>query len=245
MFSMKKLPLLLVLLAACGPVTKTVPRGDVTPSRDSLFAPLDVTVSASLAKDPEIERFVAARGMPSHVDLEKASFSPPVVKLYYLQDRKVWEAYKEEKGWKLIGPSPVSATILKELGGVPTRVEEEVLEAFGEQEKTQVEPQIIPEPPKKETVEQVVKRLGNEEAQLTPKGDVVHIVASTGERYEDVAQWYTYDKENAVKIARMNGGSKEERLQISDQVVVPKYLLKHTKRLPSEAIEALRKAEAQ
>lgn len=236
---MKKLSLLFAIaLQACGPTTRTgaPPRGDTTPSRDALFSTLDITVSASLAKDPEVERFLEERGNPSHVDIEKASFSPPVVKLYYLQDRKVWDLSKADKGWKLTGPLPITPSVLKELGA-PSAPSQEDLEEFGTSPSAEE-----PKEAKNETIEQVVARFGKEDAESTPKGDLVHIVASAGERYEDVAAWYTYDRENAMKIARMNGGNKDEKLQISDQVVVPKYLLKHNKRLPSEAIEALRGA---
>ena len=77
------------------------------------------------------------------------------------------------------------------------------------------------------------------EAELSPRGDLVHYVTFPGETLSMIARWYTGDRTNAGRIARMNGLPNPDQLRIGDSVVVPKYLLATTKRLTATAVEEL------
>jgi hypothetical protein len=77
------------------------------------------------------------------------------------------------------------------------------------------------------------------EAEISPKGDLVHYVTFPEETLSLVARWYTFDRNNAEKIGRMNQLPTSAPLSIGDTIIVPAYLLKNRSRLSEEAIKAL------
>ncbi len=63
-------------------------------------------------------------------------------------------------------------------------------------------------------------------APISTKGDVLHKVQSSQETLGDIARWYTKEKSNEEKIARINGLHRDEPLNVGDTVLVPGYLAK-------------------
>lgn len=78
-----------------------------------------------------------------------------------------------------------------------------------------------------------------ETPELTPKGDAVHYVTYSGETLSMIARWYTNERANASKLARINKLNNPNKLDIGDTVIIPSYLLKNKKRLTEQAVQAL------
>ncbi len=80
------------------------------------------------------------------------------------------------------------------------------------------------------------------DAEISPRGDLVHYVTQSNETLSVVARWFTFDGENAARLARMNQlGSANGELSPGDVVVIPSYMLKNRRRLTSTGIEELSK----
>lgn len=77
------------------------------------------------------------------------------------------------------------------------------------------------------------------QAELSPKGDLVHYVTYPGETLSMISRWYTHDRANAGRIARVNGLADPSGLKIGDTIVIPSYLLKNKQRLSEEAVTQL------
>ncbi len=78
-------------------------------------------------------------------------------------------------------------------------------------------------------------------AELTPRGDLVHYVTSDLETVELIARWYTKDRTNAERIARINKLSAKSKLQPGDSLIIPSYLIRNTRLLGDDAIKLLNK----
>jgi len=68
-----------------------------------------------------------------------------------------------------------------------------------------------------------------EDAELTPKGDLVHYVISPNETIDQIAGWYTDNPANGEKLLRLNS---LQKLEIGDVVVIPNYMVKKKSRMP-------------
>lgn len=77
------------------------------------------------------------------------------------------------------------------------------------------------------------------EAEVTPKGDLVHYVTYPGETLSMISRWYTDDRANAGKIARINNLAKPNELEIGDMIVIPSYLVRNKIRMGEEVVKKL------
>jgi hypothetical protein len=87
-------------------------------------------------------------------------------------------------------------------------------------------------------VKDILAVTGPAPAELSPKGDLVHYVTYPGETLYMIARWYTYDRENGPRLARINRLNNADRLALGDEIVVPAYMLKNKNRLSEEALKA-------
>lgn len=69
----------------------------------------------------------------------------------------------------------------------------------------------------------------NQDAELTPRGDLVHYVISPNETIDQIAGWYTDNPANGEKLLRLNS---LQKLEIGDVVVIPNYMVKKKSRMP-------------
>ena len=83
-----------------------------------------------------------------------------------------------------------------------------------------------------------VEEYSSQNAELNPKGDIVHYVTYPEETMEKIALWYTGDKNNRGRISRLNkmGG---DTLHIGDVVIIPSYLAKTKLRMTEKGLQAL------
>lgn len=80
---------------------------------------------------------------------------------------------------------------------------------------------------------------GSKEAQLNPKGDIVHHVTFAGETLSMIARWYTLDRANAGRIARVNNLKNPNALKAGDVIIVPSYLVRNKLKITATAVEQL------
>lgn len=81
-----------------------------------------------------------------------------------------------------------------------------------------------------ERIQEAVNRLqenpSGQGAELTPQGDLVHYVGYSGETLSIIARWYTHDRGNVGRLARINSLKNPDRLDIGDAIIIPAYLLR-------------------
>ena len=76
-------------------------------------------------------------------------------------------------------------------------------------------------------------------AEITPKGDLVHYVTYAGETLSMIARWFTDERANVGRLARINKLQNPNELSIGDEVIIPSYLVKNKSRLTEEAVKRL------
>jgi len=81
--------------------------------------------------------------------------------------------------------------------------------------------------------------------EITSHGDLVHHVTFPGETLSIIARWYTADRNNAGKIARINKIANPDQLSVGDTVIVPSYLLRNKNRLTQNGMNELGAKAAQ
>jgi hypothetical protein len=84
-----------------------------------------------------------------------------------------------------------------------------------------------------------------EEAEVSPRGDIVHYVSFSGETLSIIARWYTLDVRNTGRISRINSLNNPSRLDIGDSIVIPSYLVKNKKMLTETSLKAVSRAVSQ
>lgn len=89
------------------------------------------------------------------------------------------------------------------------------------------------------SLESIITEEAKYDAELSPKGDLVHYVTFPGETLSMIARWYTRDRNNAGRLARINRLENPNSLTLGDVIIIPTYLLKNKKRLTEEAVTKL------
>jgi hypothetical protein len=54
-----------------------------------------------------------------------------------------------------------------------------------------------------------------------------------------IARWYTGDRANVGRLARMNRMNRPDHLEIGDVIIIPSYLIRNRKRLTEKAVREL------
>jgi hypothetical protein len=91
----------------------------------------------------------------------------------------------------------------------------------------------------REQLQELVSRTAEANAEVTPKGDLVHYVTYQGETLSMIARWYTGDRANVGRLARMNRLPHPDHLEIGDTLIIPSYLIQNKKRLSEQAVKEL------
>jgi len=91
----------------------------------------------------------------------------------------------------------------------------------------------------KDSIENIIATTDSSAAEMTPKGDLVHYVTYPGETLSMIARWYTKDRANAGRLARINRLSNPNHLKIGDVIIIPSYLLRNKNLLTENAVKAL------
>lgn len=92
-------------------------------------------------------------------------------------------------------------------------------------------------------IKSLIETAPKNEAEISPKGDLVHYVTFPGETLEVISEWYTLDVSNSGRLARLNKIKTGESLSQGDTIIVPSYFVRNKIRLTEQAIGALKSAE--
>lgn len=196
--------------------------------------------------------FLSIRGEPSAVEVEKDKSSKLILKLYYTDLFERYELAATENDWVIAGPFPdqsVPRTInetpatpspkpantptyaVKYWGTTPTAIPTVLT-------TTTSEPTVAVIPAAESELTPTSQNL----AEISPRGDVVHYVTLPGETISIISRWYTGERENASKIARLNRMKNADTLQIGDSIVIPSYMVKNKNRLNESALVEIQKS---
>ncbi len=93
------------------------------------------------------------------------------------------------------------------------------------------------------TIHNLVLEYGKTQAEMSPRGDVVHYISYPGETLQMITRWYTFDISNQQKIMRINHLT-DKNLNPGDSVIIPGYLVKNKYILNEQALSALERAVA-
>ncbi|RIL09841.1 MAG: hypothetical protein DCC75_05645, partial [Proteobacteria bacterium] len=88
-------------------------------------------------------------------------------------------------------------------------------------------------------IQELASKFSGQAAELSPKGDLVHYVTYPGETLSNIARWYTFERDNAARIARINDLKNPDQLSPGDTIVIPAYMLKNKVRLSEQALKEL------
>jgi hypothetical protein len=91
-------------------------------------------------------------------------------------------------------------------------------------------------------IQTIIAATSRQLAEASPEGDIVHYVTFEGESLSLIARWYTYERTNVDRLARINNLTSPDRLQVGDTIIIPKYLAKNKVRLTEEGLKKLRAA---
>lgn len=95
------------------------------------------------------------------------------------------------------------------------------------------------QPSDSQVISALAKKYGGQNAEISPQGDLVHYVTYSGETLPMIARWYTFDRTNADKLARINNLRNPHTLSVGDMVVIPSYMLKNKSRMSEKAVQEL------
>lgn len=219
-------------------VTRLKDRGIVPVSSDNPFLATNLLLTKATAASPEIKGFLEHKGNPAALSVEKSPFGPMMLTLYYPEVGQFFIIEDEESLAIIRGPFPISAnqkTQLSALGEEVKEVSKKAQEPTPTQFPTSTPvPKVAPfrSPPQPSATPAQIKSpelIVGDEAEITPRGDVVHYITKPDENINDIAAWYTDDKSNGEKLMRLNNLTD---LEVGDTVVIPSYLVKRKVRMP-------------
>jgi len=257
------------LLVCCSPslrindslVRRLNNRGPVALSSDNPYLAANLLVSREASKSSEVKGFLQHRGAPSAVEVSKDNFGPLFMNFFYPENRQYFSFEELEDSWLITGPFKIEADKMKqvalltrEIEGEPKLIEDASSAApqipapspaAGDEAaliKSSGPQPFVPD--EASDIESIIKQSPQIQAEITPKGDLVHYVSFSGETLSILARWYTKDLDNAGKIARINRLGKPDALSIGDTIVIPSYLLQNKNRLTEEALGKLQRLAA-
>ena len=220
-------------------VTRLKNRGIVPVSPDNPFLATNLLLTKSADASPEIKGFLEHRGRPSSLMVEKNSFGPMMLTLFYSDAGQYFSIEDGESVAIIRGPFPISDAQKNQLSALGETVNHfESTERMSGVIPPTATPTATPKtvktekppfrsPPQIIGASPVITSSG-EEAEITPRGDVVHYVTSSSENIDQIAGWYTDDMTNGEKLLRLNN---LQTLEIGDTVVIPSYMVKRKTRM--------------
>lgn len=248
-------------------ITRLNNRGPVALSSDNPFLAANLLLSREMEMSPEVKGFIQHRGAPSALEIVSHYSAPLLMYFYYPENRESYNFEFAEGAWIISGPNSIPKERLKALSILTRNISGEPMLVDNSEKPPppQAPPQIAsdPEPQRRRVIappsqpiqkpimsddaqeleariEALTKNESKHWAEISPRGDVVHYVTYPGETLSVIARWYTYDRDNAPRIARINGLNHPDQLGIGDSVIIPGYLVKNKQRLTPEGLQMLK-----
>lgn len=250
-------------------------RGAVPLSSNNPFLAGNILLAKEMNRSPELMGFVSQRGTPAALEVFKSWSGKATIQLYYLDRNQYYTAEEiGKKSWAISGPNqipPKGVDLLRTLteysqGNAALDLQRETYQSPSSLAVEPIAPKVeepkavtlnsiknpepiqIPQQTSPESVIDLIKELAAqtaEEAEVSPRGDIVHYVSFSGETLSIIARWYTLDVRNTGRISRINSLNNPSKLDIGDAIVVPSYLVKNKKMLTEPSLKAVSRAIAQ
>jgi len=188
-----------------------------------------------------LKGFILRRGIPDAVRVVDSSQDKSKVDLYYLSPDELFRIEQEKSVWVILGPTQIQRDFLLPL-------KRNIRKTISTQQReASIAPPLDAPSERFLSIEQIdsPNSLREEVLKLTrgstipiaernEKGDVSHRVISRQENMLILALWYTFEKENAPRLARMNGKQISASLEPGELVQIPAYLVKNDRVLEAE-----------
>ncbi len=228
-------------------------RGITVLSANNPFLAPNLYLKKAEEGHPELEGFFERVGYPLAIEVEKEFMTPAVTSLYYPEHREIYWMEPTEDLWVIHGPYKMPPDVLARLkkemragarapekitagfDGAPEITSD--LDAPAAPQRKQAEPLELQ---RQLQIEELVLAHSSAPAERTPRGDLIHYVTEPNETLLDIALWYTFEEENALRIERTNRIENPAKLEVGESIVVPEYLVKNGKVLTQEGLSALR-----
>lgn len=213
-------------------------RGPVPVSPDNPYLAANLLLSKSKEQHPELKGFLDAQGNPPAIKVSSSLFKPLLLTLFYPQNSEYFVAELASDSQSFInGPYSITDDEKTELSRLrikipspsPRPIETPSVESKESDKKALKAQQIKPIPTPLREEKFAPPSTHDEQAEISPRGDVVHYVTDQSEKINDIARWYTGDETNADKILRLNNIT---ALAVGDSVIIPSYLVKQKARMP-------------
>jgi hypothetical protein len=207
-------------------------------------------LNKEIEKSADLKGFIAHRGQPNALEVTRTTFGPLLLQFYYTKEKEKFVLEELAEGtWMIKGPFPVGTSepvILTKSSQIPIPEIKKTELISSTAAPAQAMASLKIEKLQNEPESQFIERLTATHsplAEISPEGDIVHYVTSEDESLEMLARWYTFDKTNTARLARMNKLSQSQALTIGDSIIIPSYLVKNKVRLDEIAKSSLKEAQ--
>lgn len=218
-------------------------RGPVALSADNPYLAANLLLSREMEKSSEVKGFVKHRGAPAALEVTSQTFGTLTLNLFYPETREYYNFEELSDSWLISGPFRIPADKMKQVA-VLTRNQSgepklaETLNPKNSEEPSPPSPR-LDSSAQSNSIQEIIEASPKLAAEISPKGDLVHYVTWSGETLSILSRWYTLDRDNAARLARINNLRNPDSLSIGDSIIIPGYLLKNRIRLSQEALKKL------
>ncbi len=229
-YTIGRAAILVVLLNGCAVLDQNglgllEGRGVQRISTSNPFIASNQALSRESEQSPELAGFLEKAGQPRTLEVTREDlWSPLKVTLHYGEE--TYLAEKLFQGWIIQGPldgapkrNRPSTSPLKAAHPIPTEP------PLATPVVLRGDPIVIEQP------KQRMIKSDATDAEITPRGDLVHYVIQGSENLQRIASWYTGSEDNSGRIARINQLTESQSLEPGDTVVIPNYLVQRRERL--------------
>lgn len=240
-------------------------------SSENKFIAANLFLSKEMESSKTLKGFIEQQGMPDALELKNGWFSGYTLLLFYNHRKQLFTGHAVENDWVITGPAPIpleeeitrkddtpsspasNSPVVDTKSLAPPLVKmsttESILDAPPRNGLPLPKASITPIGPTTEKTARDNPPLREVTPAATPKpeetplpADVLHEVKYKGETLRIVSVWYTGDRANANRIARINGLKNADSLYIGQKIRIPRYLLINSEPLSEADLSRLRDA---
>lgn len=231
--------LLLVSLNACSikiqprnaTFDKILGRGPLILVLNDETQPTQQFLAEHLSGSESLRLLVKEHGLPEGISVEREFLQTTILRLFYPKYGEVYVCTRQEGAWVLVGIEPLSAADAESLRRQQSKAAPVVADLGGQP-----------------TVAAPVAYHPDVRGQLRPPGvagvarlessrsGYVHHVTFAGETMEVLADWYTEDAQNAIRLAKASSLSPGQVLRIGDAVSIPRAFMRNRDPFPEAMV---------
>ncbi len=252
------LALSLLSLSGCAPMHTAAPfrdnlanRGPVALSASNPYIASNILLSKEVESSSTLRGFLKVRGNPEAVEIKKVLLRPYMMYFFYPRSREVYILEESNSEWIIRGPQTIPGDVLSVIEQVvpadlatsavpePEKTASSEVE-LGSSSVSSERPSEIPEQTDLMPAKTAPSHFPGKKGVEKVEGDIIHTVQFRGETLRLIAEWYGGAADVAPRIARINGLKDANNLTIGQDIRIPRYLAKNSRRLPKSAVEKYR-----